>query len=106
MQCREVVAVPIEEAAKFKAITLVRGIACSFKVTLLQKLAVSSTSLSLSRRHFTNWREERSNEHFPGTELYTASTHEKDVDKVRDWFHSAIVSSDIVYEHTSLLATF
>ena len=53
MHCRAVVAVPIKEAAKFKAITAVRGIACSFKVKLLQKLAFSSTSLSVLRRHFT-----------------------------------------------------
>ena len=69
----------------------------SFKVNLLQKLAVSRTTLSLLRRHFTNWREERSNEHFTGTKLYTALMPDKNVENVRGWFHSAIVSPGIVH---------
>ena len=104
MPFREVVALPIREAVKFKALTVVRGISCSFKVNLLQKSTVSSTSLSLLSRHFIKWGEDKSNELFRGTKLYTVLIPKRKVDNFYDCFHNAVVSHDFVYEPNILIA--
>ena len=105
IHCQEVREVAVEEAARFENVTIVRGVACSLKVSCLQKVAVSCTRLSVLFQHFKNWGEEKEKNHFPGNKLYTALMPKKNVDNTGEWFNSAIVSLEIVHEPILLLAT-
>ena len=105
IHCREVQAVPVNRAATLKEVTIVRGVACAFELSRLQKVAVRSKNLYVLLRHLTNWGEEKLNEHVTRTKLHIASLPKKNVDNLSDWFYSAIVLPGIVREPTLLLAT-
>ena len=103
--CKEVDAVGEEEAARFEAVTVVRGISCSYRVPLLQDLAVSCVDLSILKMHFTNWGEEKNIVLFPDTTLITALMPTENVDNVSQWFNSAIIPLEVVHDPILLVAT-
>ena len=70
--CKEVRAVSPVEAAIFQVVRIVRCVACYYKVSRLQEVAVSSTDLREFLHYFTKWGEEKFNSQFPDTKLLTA----------------------------------
>ena len=105
IRCREVGAVPFDENPAFGDVTVVRGVACSFEQSLLQKLVRNYTHLCVHFQRFKNWWEVKSNKHCLGTNFYSALWPEKSFYNVNVAFDSAIAAPGFVHEPILLQAT-
>ena len=103
--CKEVEAVSLSEACRFKTACIVRGVACSYKQPELQSLILNSTEVGEILHSFKNWGEEKKNVQFPDTRLLTALMPKENVNDIASWFNSAIVDLQVVHEPVLLLST-
>ena len=93
------------DALKLDHVTVVRGLASSYKLCHLQELALHCTNVDILKESFTNWGEEQSNVEFPATQLLTALMPTKNVNDVDSWFNSAIAPVEMVADPVLLVAT-
>ena len=104
-KCNLVGQASASDALMFDNVTVVRGLACSYKLGHLQELAFHCTNVDLFKESFTNWGEEQSNVEFPATLLLTALMPTKNVNDVDSWINSAIAPMEIIADSILLVGT-